>query len=278
MQSQRDWLFRCPKCGLYHSTLVPGPGTGIEGLEDLRRANFELLLDRAERGRSLSGLRLLEVGSAKGWFLEAAARRGMVTQGLEPEEANVLIARTNGLSVESGFFPVDLQDHGPYDVIAFNDVFEHLPSPVLAIKRVEELLSADGTVVINLPSSEGVLFRIATLLAAIGFASPFERLWQMGFPSPHIWYFSPKNLVLLVSRHTNLALTDSFPLPSVTRSGLYDRIRSSHAGPLGKLLFVAIWLLSFALPLLPADAHVTMFRRGRDDNRASVKNSAVAEP
>src|SRR5580698_8766443 len=161
MQSQRDWLFRCPKCNLYHSTLMPGSGTGIEGLEDLRRANFELMLDRVEQGRSLSGLRLLEIGSAKGWFLEAATRRGMVAQGLEPEEANVRIARTNGLSVESGFFPADLQDHGPYDVIAFNDVFEHLPSTVSAIKRVEELLAADGTVVINLPSSEGMLFRIA---------------------------------------------------------------------------------------------------------------------
>ena len=158
MQSQRDWQFRCPKCDLYHSTLVPGPGTGIEGLEDLRRANFELMLDRAEKARSLSGLRLLEVGSAKGWFLEAATRRGMVAHGLEPEEANVRIARSNGLSAESGFFPADLQDHGPYDVIAFNDVFEHLPSPVLAIRRVEELLSVDGTVVINLPSSEGALF------------------------------------------------------------------------------------------------------------------------
>ena len=82
----------------------------------------------------------------------------------------------------SGFFLGDLQDHGPYDVIAFNDVFEHLPSPVLAIKRVEELLSVDGTVVINLPSSEGALFRIATLLAAMGFTSPLERLWQMAFP------------------------------------------------------------------------------------------------
>ena len=109
MQSQRDWLFRCPKCNLYHSTLMPGSGTGIEGLEDLRRANFELMLDRVEQGRSLSGLRLLEIGSAKGWFLEAATRRGMVAQGLEPEEANVRIARTNGLSVESGFFPADLR-------------------------------------------------------------------------------------------------------------------------------------------------------------------------
>jgi SAM-dependent methyltransferase len=262
MQSQSDWLFRCPKCNLYHSTLTPGSGTGIEGLEDLRCANFELMLDRIEKGRSLSGLRLLEVGSAKGWFLEAATRRGMVARGLEPEEANVRIARTNGLSVESGFFPADLQDRGPYDFIAFNDVFEHLPSPVSAIKQVEELLSADGTVVINLPSSDGTLFRIATVLAAIGFASPLERLWQKGFPSPHIWYFGPKNLVLLVSRHTHLTLDDAFPLPSVTRSGLYDRIHSSHAGPLGKLLFAAVWLLSFALPLLPADIHVAMFKKG----------------
>ena len=198
------------------------------------------------RGGS-SRLRRVEVWWRTGW------NRKRPMSGL-PEATDCLPS--------SGFFPADLQDHGPYDVIAFNDVFEHLPSPVLAIRRVEELLSVDGTVVINLPSSEGALFRIATLLAAMGFTSPLERLWQMGFPSPHIWYFSPKNLALLVSRHTELTLDDAFPLPSVTRSGLYDRIRSSHAGPLGHVLFAAVWLLSFVLPLLPADIHVAMFRKG----------------
>ena len=214
-----DRIFHCPKCGLYQSTLTPGSGTGIEGLEDLRRDNFRLLLDRLKQTQALAGRRLLEVGCAQGWFLEAAAAEGMLTQGIEPEDANVEIARRSGLAVQPGFFPDDLQDRGPYDFIVFNDVFEHLPSAALAIRQTEELLSEDGVVVINLPSSKGTLFRIAQGLAAVGFRSPLERLWQEGFPSPHIWYFNPKNLVLLVRRHTKLALVDEFSLPSLTRAG-----------------------------------------------------------
>ncbi len=87
MAAVKSWLYRYNDCGFLQSNLRPGADTGIEGLEDLRRANFEQLLDQMRRFDPPAGRTLLEVGCAKGWFLEAATARGFTVFGLEPEAA-----------------------------------------------------------------------------------------------------------------------------------------------------------------------------------------------
>jgi SAM-dependent methyltransferase len=261
MRKKKTWLYRCKACGFLASTLRPAEGTGVPGLEELRRCNFEIMLDRLEEMRPLAGTRILEVGSAWGWFLEAAQRRGGKVHGIEPEAANAELARQHGLEVETGFFPADLRDRGPYDAIIFNDVFEHLPNPSLTIREAAKLSNPSGMVVLNLPSSDGILFKMATVLDAFGSGSWLERLWQKGFPSPHVSYFSPKNLKMLVEKHTDLTRVKTFSLNSVTRNGLAARIGSSHRTAAGAIAFTGVWALSFVLPILPSDIHVSVFQR-----------------
>ncbi len=260
MRAQSDWLQCCTTCGFLRSNLLPGAGTGIEGLEVLRRANFELLLDRIGALRPLPNARLLEVGSAWGWFLKAAAQRGARVHGIEPEAANANKCRSSGLSVEQGFFPADLVDQGPYDLIVFNDVFEHIPNPAKLGAEIEKRLAPEGLLVINLPSSDGAIFRLAAFLNRIGMRSPYERLWQKGFPSPHVSYFNPNNLKMMVEAHSQLCWRVTFSLPSVTRRGLGDRVRSSHTGAIGMAILAGMWAFSYALPLLPPDIVVVVFR------------------
>ena len=255
------WVIACPACGFLASTLRPGAGTGIDGLEALRRANFEHLLDRLQELRPLAGAAILEVGSARGWFLEAAARRGARPHGIEPEAANADTARAAGLSVEAGYFPADLVQAGPYDLSGFNDVLEHIPAPAGLMAGIAARLTPGGLLVVNLPSSVGTFFRIASALDRLGMHAPWERMWQKGFPSPHVSTFNPGNLRLLVERHSGLRQVSVFALQSVTRDGLAARIRSSHPGAAGTVMISAVWALSFVLPLLPADIQVSVFRK-----------------
>jgi len=261
LSAEADWRYRCGACRHLCSTLDAGPGTGIAGLEALRRQNFSRLLDRLASTHALEGKRLLEVGAAKGWFLEAARSRGLVVRGIEPEVANAHAARAAGFDVDIGLFPEALSDDGPYAVIVFNDVFEHLPDPAAGIRSVADLLAPGGVAVLNLPSSDGAIYQLARILAGLGMPGPLDRLWQVGFPSPHISYFNPKSLSLLVEGHTDLRQADAFALATVTRAGLWERVASSHRGPIGGVLFAGTWLLSWALPLLPADIHVGVFRK-----------------
>jgi SAM-dependent methyltransferase len=219
-----------------------------------------MLLDRIDALKPLANARLLEVGSAWGWFLDAAARRGARVHGIEPEAANAQLSHSAGLSVEQGFFPADLVDQGPYDFIVFNDVLEHIPHPARLGAEIEMRLAPGGLLVINLPSSDGAIFRLAASLDRMGLHSPYERLWQKGFPSPHVSYFNPYNLSLMIERHSRLRRQLTFSLPSVTRHGLADRVRSSHQGAVGMAIVAGIWGLSYALPLLPPDIAVVVFR------------------
>lgn len=256
MAARKPWLARCPGCGYLGSTLTPGAGTGIEGLDAVRQMNFETLLDRLERTRPLAGLRLLEVGCAKGWFLDAARRRALRIHAIEPEAANAREAQAKGHAVETGFFPEHLVDRGPYDLIVFNDVFEHLPDPGGALAAVERLLAPGARAVLNLPSSNGALYRIATLMDRLGYAAPLDRLWQKGLPSPHVSYFNARSLERLARRHTRLVPTDTFPLVTVRRAGLRARVKSVNRGVMGEALLAGAWLFSFMAPWLPADIMV----------------------
>lgn len=263
---QITWRVRCGTCGFLASNLAAGSGLGIGGLEHLRRLNFRRICDRLARLRNLRGCSLLEVGCAEGWFLEEARARGMSVRAVEPSEAHAMIARAKGFEVDIGFFPEEPRRGGEFDVIAFNDVFEHVPSPQLAIVACERLLRPGGLLVINLPSSAGVMYRAACALNAIGMPSLLDRLWQRGFPSPHISYFSPQNLALLVHRHTSLRHVDSFRLHTMVTNGLHDRIKSSHPGALGMLLWPCLAISIPLLQLLPPDIVAGVFQKASVDS------------
>jgi hypothetical protein len=76
MREVNVWLYACPGCRYMKSSLTPGVGAPVEGIEHLRRRNFEALLDRLGCHKTLKDGRLLEPGCEKGWFLEAARVAG----------------------------------------------------------------------------------------------------------------------------------------------------------------------------------------------------------
>lgn len=271
LRAADEWLSYCGNCGLYRSTLQAGPGKAFEGLEHIRRKNFETILNRIAEIRPLAGLRVLEIGCSRGWFLEAARARGTIVFGVEPVHEDAEVARAAGFLVEEGLFPDRPLDPGPYDIIVFNDVFEHLPEPAAASRAVAERLAPGGLAVVNLPSSRGAIYNVARLLRAAGLRGPFERMWQKGLPSPHLTYFSPVNLRLLFERNSTLREVMTFTLPSISRSGLSDRVSSRNVGIPSWLLTPALWAMSFVLPLLPADIHVGVFTK-------EVKNNVGLAP
>ena len=88
-----------------------------------------------------------------------------------------------------------------------------------------------GLLVLNLPSRRGALFRLASLVARTGLRGPLERLWQRGFPSPHRSYFSPDGLATLMAAN-GMQEVYLGTLPSVSRTGLWARLRYDNASSL----------------------------------------------
>lgn len=268
-----DWWHVC-ECGMEASTLAPrihDPSLDpvfdwqqrVQALSHLRKQNAQRILDRIEQ-EVAPPARLLDVGCASGWFLEAAQARGYQVCGIEPDP-RMAAACDPALGIRGGLFPEALDGGERFDILTFNDVFEHLPDVQAAMNACVRHLAEDGVLVINLPNARGGIYRLSRAAAALGIPGPFERMWQKDYPSPHLTYFMPSTLKRLADS-AGLIEQARFPLPAITASGLWARVRYDRTRSLAYA--VAAWAVVLAaLPLLavlPSDISVQIFGRPRD--------------
>jgi SAM-dependent methyltransferase len=119
--------------------------------------------------------RLVDVGCAAGYFVEAAAARGWEAHGVEPSpEARQGMAPAVAPRVAPSLDALD----GSFDAITFWDVLEHLPDPLATLREARARLRPDGVLGVVVP----VLGSVNTRLA--------PRSWDQYKPPEHLWFFS----------------------------------------------------------------------------------------
>lgn len=265
------WHARCPACEYESASLAVAINERAAdevdeadretGLKALRLENFRVIVEAARRLAPRGGRRLLDVGSAHGWFLETA-RASFDVLGVEPDAKVGGKAAERGLPVRRGYFPDVLHEGESFDVIVFNDVIEHIPDIRAALASCAQRLNGDGILILNLPNSRGFFYRLAKLIARLGWRAPFERLWQKDLPSPHVHYFHSGNLARLVERY-GFELIDSKELPSLRAHGLLERLRCAGDIPAWSL-YVQYFAVLAAIPMLrlfSSDIIVCIFRK-----------------
>ena len=265
--------YRCPGCDWYGSVFpvrINDAGAPLDealrerSLKTLRQKNFAQVLDRAQAYLPV-GATVIDIGAAHGWFLGAARERGWRAIGLEPDAAIAGKTRARGHDVITGFFPHALPPDAKYDAIVFNDVFEHLPDIQAMAAALARHLADDGIVIMSLPVSEGLMFRLSRVASRCGASGPLSRLWQKGMPSPHLSYFSSRSLAQLMARH-GFRLAESGVLQSIESDGLYARIRyDGRTGPLKATgLYAAARVVKAVASFFPADVRYFIFGKAAD--------------
>jgi 2-polyprenyl-3-methyl-5-hydroxy-6-metoxy-1,4-benzoquinol methylase len=133
--------------------------------------------------------RLVDVGSGKGHFLDAARRAGWAVRGIElSEEAAAEARRRYGLTTTVVADWADAEEGGPFEAITFWHVLEHLPDPVAALQHARRLLAPDGVIVVSVPN-------LASWQARI-----FGDAWlHLDIPR-HVVHFTPETLAMVLSR------------------------------------------------------------------------------
>lgn len=269
---RHDWLFRCRACGLLHADFtvdIPAVAGGDQvdearrqaGLETVRERNNARLLE-ALKAMAGPGARLLDVGAGPGFLLQHAAALGFEVEGIEPDANVIAAARGRGAKVRHGYFPDALDAADRFDVIVFNDVFEHIPDIAAAFEACARHLNPGGVLCLNCPNRDGLYFRVAAVLDRLGMGGAYERLWQRGLPSPHLWYFAPRDLARAAAG-VGLAPERRLDLDTVQIKGLWSRIRCVRDEPL--LRSIAAYFFAVATypvaRLAPADAVASFFRK-----------------
>ncbi len=264
------WVVECSQCGLLSSSLPayedPGASSGYSAGDHakafgaLRKRNARKSLNIVKPMLGASG-EIVEVGSAQGFFLETAKEIGIRASGIEPNKGLYDYCRAAGHDVIQGFFPQALTGK-VNGLIAFNDVFEHLPDVDEAMRNCAEALDGPSLLLINLPMRNGFFYRVASALNAIGISTPFERLWQVGTMSPHLFYFDENNLTALAEKH-GFVLKQTIGLDSVSYTGLWERLRvtSNFNFLTSCMLYAANLVLVPATAVLPKDAKAFVFQK-----------------
>jgi 2-polyprenyl-3-methyl-5-hydroxy-6-metoxy-1,4-benzoquinol methylase len=259
----RSWHLMCKSCGYEKANLQPiinyhaahqliDEVAREDGLRDLRISNFKKLLKIIKMLKPNGGC-LLDVGCAHGWFIEAA-KNDFDVSGLEPDKKVCDAASRHGLPVRMGYFPDALDDSEKFDVIVFNDVIEHIPGVEFILASCRERLNKGGLLVLNLPSSNGVFYRLSKIFCRFGVSSFFERMWQKNLPSPHLHYFNMPNLINLLENN-GFEIKVKGSLSTLRLAGLYTRV--SYTGKLDRLsrifVYVSTALFLPVLKILPSD-------------------------
>jgi SAM-dependent methyltransferase len=119
--------------------------------DDKRRVNF--------LGERLANRRLLDFGSGAGGFLKLARNLTEQVHGIELETEMHQSYREMGITVSA-----DLEEFNTsgdsFDIITAFHVVEHLADPAEVLRHLATLLSEDGELIIEVPSSEDVLLTL----------------------------------------------------------------------------------------------------------------------
>ena len=133
--------------------------------------------------RGLLRGRVLEVGSATGYFLEAAAQAPEVAEasGAEPDEAQRGFARERGIATRAS-----LEDFAGerFDLIALFHVLEHLRDPVAVLRDLAARLRPGGALAVEVPNLDDALLGAYRI-------PEFERFY---WHPAHACYFSRETL------------------------------------------------------------------------------------
>ncbi len=130
--------------------------------------------------------RILDVGCNDGLFLYIHNRLGWKTFGVEPEFSLCEKAKELGIDVFCGTLEESSFPSSYFDIIRFNQAFEHIPNPMLTLQETKRILNDKGTIYIEVPNQRSFSFYV--------FREDFY-----GTPM-HLYIFSPKTFSLLCKK------------------------------------------------------------------------------
>jgi 2-polyprenyl-3-methyl-5-hydroxy-6-metoxy-1,4-benzoquinol methylase len=113
------------------------------------------------------GLRLLDVGCARGHLSEVLASQGWSVTGIEYDVADAAVARDRGIDVIVGTAEDAMSTmNEKFDVIVFADVLEHFVHPEDVLSLARALLAPGGRIVISIPNVAHLSVRLQLLLGS----------------------------------------------------------------------------------------------------------------
>lgn len=183
------WDFMPPEkfLSIYDRTYFvnENPKGGYANYFEGMRINRRTFYDRLKRIEKRIGKKgtFLDVGCALGdCLVEAKGLGWKEAEGIEVSKYAFDFSRKRGLKVKEGVLEEDTYKPSSFDVVAYQDVIEHIPSPIEEFRKVRRILKPGGMVYVVTPDIGGFW---SWLLGP---------LWYHYKPREHLVYFSQKSM------------------------------------------------------------------------------------
>ncbi len=159
---------------------------GYVNYDDDKKAMRSTFIEYLKIIENLSPIKkIFDVGAATGYFLNLARERGWQTAGAEISEYAGEAARARGHNVVNRLEGLEFKEE--FDAVTMWDVLEHLNDPANYLVVVKKILKVNGLLVINTVDRGSYWARIC------------GKRWPLILPPEHLFYFSKKNLDLLLA-------------------------------------------------------------------------------
>lgn len=150
-------------------------------------ANF--ILDKVYRyKKEEAGQRILDVGSAYGFFLLFAKERGFDVHGIEISSETSRYAKEHGIDVQHTTLLEAKLNESSFDIITMNNVLEHTLNPVAELTKAYKLLKSSGVIFIAVPNFDSLTAQVDAFY------------WKMKSWPNHMFYFTEKTLSAILRK------------------------------------------------------------------------------
>lgn len=188
----------CLKCKSLYVENVPGQD---EILAQYKKSDYYCLPQDSEQRINFENRRrarlinkiiksgtVLDIGCAKGSFLNEMIKYNYITHGIELSAPNVEVCQASGHKVYLG----DLDSYynsaakQQFNIIACLDVIEHIVMPGEFLQKIKSLLSNNGLLILSTPNFSGLVSKL------LGNRDPFL------IPPEHLNFFTKRGLKELI--------------------------------------------------------------------------------
>ena len=198
-------LYKCADCNLIFLNKIPdklndiydadyfrgaGKGFGYADYDGDKKSNtgtFNKYLDLLEKYSPQKG-RLLDLGSATGFFISLARERGWEVSGVEISDYAREYSIQKKLHVVKYLENLAVSDNY-FDAITALDIIEHILESDKFLGQARKILKPAGILIINTPD------------AGSWFARLTGKYWHLLVPPEHLYLFNKSNITQLLQKN-----------------------------------------------------------------------------
>lgn len=141
-------------------------------------------------------LRVLDVGSGPGLFLEQVKRAGFEGVGIELNERAVEESKKRfGIEVHHGTLETISFESASFDIVTLWDLFEHVSDPRGLLNGVTQVIKPEGFLFIETPNVNSLLDRAVIALSRLGIKGPAIMFYGLH----HLTLWNPKTLTNILN-------------------------------------------------------------------------------